>query len=174
MKNVILVVLLLCLCGCGIKTWDLNSEILLTKPNGTEKYSGHLVRIMKLDRFWGRFLGDLNNGTLVVNNGPGGEDFTGDFVVINKTPKSTSRGSGVLLNPIAQPGQIPIMGAASKSSTAYGEANNSGYWYATGSGGSSMKCLIGMDIELVTGQGTCEHSNGNQYEVLLFNSKADL
>lgn len=103
---------------------------------------------------------DPYSGILSITNGPEGESFTGRFTVVDRSAVSRSQGSVVVPTGTIVPG----VGAASSLSS--GAIDASGYWYATGSKGGTMKCNINVGLQ-GHGQGVCSHSNGHQYQIVL-------
>jgi hypothetical protein len=99
------------------------------------------------------------SGVLTVQNGPLGESFTGRYTVIDRTAVGQSQGTLVM------PGNsTPTIGATGSSSS--GNVDASGYWYAVGDKGSTMQCdlVVGRQGH---GRGTCKHSNGNVYQIVM-------
>jgi hypothetical protein len=103
---------------------------------------------------------DPYSGILTVQEGPGGESFSGRFTVVDKT--STKRSSGNLVVPSGN--VIPAMGATNSSES--GVVTAEGYWFARGSQGSSMKCELKVGRR-GHGKGICNHSGGEVYDIVL-------
>jgi len=108
--------------------------------------------------FYGRL--DYNSsskGFITIDSGPGGEQFSGSLVVVDKTVASKKRGA---IGP--QANQLPAPGAAAGSAT--GKAETTDHWYAPGSKGSYLKCELKMQAT-GHGHGICTHSNGEKYTI---------
>lgn len=98
------------------------------------------------------------SGSISIPRGPNDESFTGRFVVVDRTSKEASSSS------ISGGGLAPINGVA--VSSAAGRVDASGFWYATGSNGSTLQCELRMGLG-GHGQGTCTHSAGAKYQIAL-------
>ena len=99
------------------------------------------------------------SGVLSIEKGPLGENFTGRYTVIDRTAVGNSQGTLVI------PGNpIPAIGVSGSSSSSNVDA--SGYWYAVGDKGSTMQCNLAVGRQ-GHGQGTCKHSNGNVYQIVM-------
>ncbi|MCG7972054.1 MAG: hypothetical protein JBO36_15500 [Candidatus Thiodiazotropha taylori] len=110
------------------------------------------------------FVGTLNydgpySGSVTIENGPNNEKFKGRYVVVDKT--ATKKSQGTLVN--QGPSSVTI-GASSGNSSSKVDA--SGYWYATGSRGSHMKCILTIGVG-GHGHGVCDHENGEVYDIML-------
>lgn len=101
------------------------------------------------------------SGTIALPQGPDGEAFTGRFIVVDRTAKQASTASISVPNP---GGIIPATGVGVSSSA--GRIDASGFWYATGDKGSTIQCELAMGIG-GHGQGTCQHSNGQKYQLAM-------
>lgn len=99
------------------------------------------------------------SGVLSVKSGPLGESFTGRYTVVDRTAVGSSRGTLVV------PGN-PIPAVGISGSTSSGNVDASGYWYAVGDKGSTMQCNVAVGRQ-GHGQGTCKHSNGNEYQIVM-------
>jgi len=102
---------------------------------------------------------DRSKGILTIENGPNGEKFTGNFIVVDRTGWSSTQGA--IMVPIGN--QPPAFGTVQSQSS--GQYDATSYWYATGSKGSTMKCEMKAGRG-THGQGICKHSNGNEYEMV--------
>lgn len=124
------------------------AKIVTLSGEAGEHYEGHLA------------YDDPFSGTLRVEKGPGGERFSGRFVVVDRT--ATQQSQGTLLMPQVE--QLPAMGSATNVSS--GGVDATGHWFATGDKGSRMECqlLVGRGGH---GQGECLHNNGKRYRILL-------
>jgi hypothetical protein len=103
---------------------------------------------------------DGYSGILTIERGPEGASYSGRFVVVDFTAKSTQSGGVV----VPVPGSVPAVG--STSATSSGEVNAFGSWHAVGSNGASMSCELRMGRG-GHGVGTCKHSNGREYKISL-------
>lgn len=142
-KTISLFVLSLLITGCAIA-----SKTVTLIGNDKEQYIGRVD-------YDGPYSGILN-----IEVGPNGEKFTGRFVVVDRT--TTSRMQGALVVP--QGNQLPAVGSV--GSTSSGGIDASGFWYASGDKGSTMECVLQIGIG-GHGHGTCKHSNGREYRILL-------
>ncbi|MBW9271730.1 MAG: hypothetical protein K1566_18985 [Candidatus Thiodiazotropha sp. (ex. Lucinisca nassula)] len=100
------------------------------------------------------------SGDLVIDNGPNNIKYTGRFVVVDKTSINKKQGSVI----VPQVSNLPAVG--STSSTSSGNIDAQGYWYAAGSDGSHMKCILSIGAG-GHGHGTCTHENDSKYEIML-------
>jgi hypothetical protein len=94
------------------------------------------------------------SGVLTVEDGPNGESFSGEYVV-DRTTVNQSQGKLVI------PGNtVPAIGASA------GNVDASGFWYAMGDKDSIMLCTLAVGRQ-GHGYGTCKHSNGKEYKIVL-------
>lgn len=100
------------------------------------------------------------SGTLTIDNGPSGEQFSGRFVVIDRTATQQSQGTVV----VPQGTSLPAVGTATNVSS--GGIDASGFWYAVGNKGSRMECNLSIGRG-GHGHGICKHANGKSYRILL-------
>lgn len=148
-KTISLFVLSLLITGCAIA-----SQTVTLIGNDKDQYIG------RLDYDGPYCISACYSGILNIEIGPNGEKFTGRFVIVDRT--ATSRMQGALVVP--QGNQLPAVGSV--GSTSSGSIDASGFWYASGDKGSTMECVlqIGRGNH---GHGTCKHSNGREYQILL-------
>jgi len=111
------------------------------------------------------FIGNLNydssySGVLNMEDGPEGETFTGRFAVVDKT--STQESQRTLI--VQQSTTSPLSGTTNSNSFEGIEAL--GYWYGTGSKGSLLNCVLQVGRG-GHGRGSCKHSKGFEYEILM-------
>ena len=111
-----------------------------------------------------QYLGRLDysdglSGVLSIQNGPLGENFTGRYIVIDRTAVGQSQGTLVIPS-----NSVPAIGTSGSSSS--GNVDASGYWYALGDKGSTMQCDLAVGRQ-GHGRGTCKHSNGNIYQIIM-------
>jgi hypothetical protein len=112
------------------------------------------------DQFAGKLeYSDGLSGTLVVTEGPDNESFAGPYSVVDRTAVHNSQGTVVV-----QKSNMPTVGAASTSSSS--QINATGYWYGRGNRGSTMNCTLEIGRQ-GHGHGICQHSNGQQYQIVL-------
>lgn len=102
---------------------------------------------------------DGYSGTLSIVEGPGGESFSGKFVVVDQTSTNIKKGSII----VPQSNQIPAVGGIAESSS--GEINATGYWYGTGNKGTKIEGTMRIGIG-GHGHGTCKDSKGNIYKII--------
>jgi len=152
-KIVLLLVLSLLLIGCA--AGKLSTPITMM-GNNKDMYSGRIDHPCYFN-IWGDIC-DANKGILTIENGPNGETFTGNFVVVNRTAMSSTQGGAFV--PMGN-NAIAVGSVRSESS---GRVDMTSYWYATGSKGSTMKCE--MKAGGGHGQGICKHSSRAEYEIL--------
>lgn len=100
------------------------------------------------------------SGTLTIENGPGGEQFSGRFVVVDRTATQQSQGTVV----VPQGTSVPAIGISTNVST--GGIDASGHWYAVGNKGARMECNLSIGRG-GHGHGVCKHTNGKSYRILL-------
>jgi hypothetical protein len=124
--------------------------------NNKDMYSGRIDHPCYFN-IWGDIC-DASEGILTIENGPDGEKFTGNFVIVNRTAMSSTQGGAFV--PMGN-NAIAVGSVHSESS---GRVDMTSYWYATGSKGSTMKCE--MKAGGGHGQGICKHSNSSEYEIL--------
>lgn len=145
-KTISLFVLFLLITGCATA---FRKDITVTLiGNDKELYIGRLD------------YDDFYSGILNIEVGSNGEKFTGRFVVVDRT--ATSRTQGALVVP--QGDQLPVIGAV--GSTSSGGIDASAFWYGSGDKGSTMECVLQIGL-YGRGHGTCKHSNGREYKILL-------
>ncbi len=142
-----------------IKIFPLFILFIMITGCASQPLSRTVTMIGKNKEFYvGRIDGTASGFILNMQNGPNGEKFTGTYVVVDRTAYSRSQG-GIMV-PVGN--QFPAVGSASSSSSSRIDAH--GYWYSKGDKGSTMKCVLQAGIEF-HGQGTCQHSNGSEYEI---------
>ena len=100
------------------------------------------------------------SGILTIEVGSNRETFTGRFVVVDRTARSSTQGALV----VPQGNQLPVIGSV--GSTSSGGIDASGFWYGSGDKGSTMECVLQIG-SYGRGHGTCKHSNGREYKILL-------
>ena len=97
----------LLLTSCAAMIYD--KDVTLVNDGGTQ-YSG----VIKYK--------DGYSGILTISEGPDGESFSGNFVVVDQTSVNTKKGSII----VPQNNQIPAVGGVTQSSS--GDINATGYW----------------------------------------------
>lgn len=102
---------------------------------------------------------DGYSGVLTISEGPGGESFSGKFVVVDHTSVSTKQGSII----VPQNDKLPAVGGAAQSSS--GEIKADGYWHGVGNKGTTIEgtMTIGRGGH---GYGICKDSNGYSYKIM--------
>lgn len=126
-----------------------NKKVALFPKTGIQ-YTGELV-----------YKEDGYGGVITIEHGPGNEKFTGEYVVIDRTASAQHQGALV----IPQHGQLPAIGTA--GGVASGSIDAFGIWYAIGGHGSRMDCKLQIG-KAGYGHGICKHSDGSEYEILLY------
>ena len=126
-----------------------NKKVALLPKTGIQ-YTG--------DLFYNK---DGYGGVIIIEHGPGNEKFTGEYVVIDRTASAQQQSALV----IPQQGQLPAVGTA--GGVASGTIDAFGIWYATGDRGSRMDCKLQIG-KAGYGHGICKHSDGSEYEILLY------
>lgn len=125
----------------------LNDKVVTIVGDGSRQYSG----VIKYR--------DSYSGILTVSEGPGGESFSGNFVVVDQTSVATRQGSIV----VPQNNQIPAVGGVTQTSS--GEINATGYWYGVGNMGTTIDGTMTIGIG-GHGYGVCKDSKGNSYKII--------
>jgi hypothetical protein len=102
---------------------------------------------------------DGYSGVLTIAQGPNGESFSGNFVVVDQTSINKKQGSIV----VPQNNQLPAIGGINQASS--GEINANGYWYGIGNKGTKIEGAMTIGIG-GHGHGICKDNNGNSYKIL--------
>jgi hypothetical protein len=102
---------------------------------------------------------DGYSGIPTIPQGPGGESFSGNYVVVDQTSINRIQGSMV----VPQNNQMPAVGGISQVSS--GQVNANGYWYGIGGKGTKIEgtMTIGLGGH---GHGTCKDGNGKSYQIV--------
>lgn len=145
-KKVLLVLFFLLFLFSACATFISNKAVTLINPEG-----GQYTGVIKYK--------DGYSGILTIAQGPNGESFSGNFVVVDQTSITKKRGSIV----VPQNNQMPAIGGVNQSSS--GEINANGYWYGIGSKGTKIEGTMTIGIG-GHGHGICKDSNGNSYKIL--------
>jgi hypothetical protein len=102
---------------------------------------------------------DAFSGVLSIEHGPLGESFLGRYTAIDKTAVGQANGTMVVPS-----NRMPAVGVSNATSS--GSIDATGYWYAIGNRGSTMQCHLDLG-RLGHGQGTCRHSDGHVYQIIM-------